>query len=277
MKLASCKFRASQSGARICFLRFNGAVMVLDRIPATRLQTVRTAILKAPRYSSDGWEWIGDKGLKCLTKKRANKYLFACVLDYQMDADYLWMRCREFLETELDDPDCLWDVVADFPLSKWLKRTRDFGLHRFKDAAHRRVWVIARRTCCEYAGDARLIWRNRTTAESAEKMEELGVGPRISRMAAGGLADTGWIKGRSDVKADVHVCRTLGRILVGHDLEPNAAVALARKLYPRNPWRLDGPLFVIGKDYCHATAPECSECTLRNDCAYGKRRTGVTS
>ena len=59
--------------------------------------------------------------------------------------------------------------------------------HRFKDAAHRRVWTIGRRIRDEYAGDARLIWRNRTAAEAADVMEELGVGPNISRMAAGVL------------------------------------------------------------------------------------------
>lgn len=142
------------------------------------------------------------------------------------------------LEVELNDPDSLWDVVAEFSLSKWLKRTRNFpgGIgHRFKDAAHRRVWIIGRRIRDEYAGDARLIWRNRTAAEAAEGMDELGVGPNISRMAAGGLADTGWIKGRSDVKADVHVCRALGRTLVGGPFEPDAAVALAREVDPRNP------------------------------------------
>lgn len=245
--------------------------MAVSRIPEKRLRTVRAAILKAPRYPSDEWGWIGDEGLKRLTKKRANKYLFTCILDYQMDADVIWARCKEFLEAELNDPDSLWDVVARFSLSKWLKRTRDFpgGIgHRFKEAAHRRVWVIGRRIRDEYAGDARLIWRNRTAAQVADVMESLGVGPNISRMAAGGLADTGWIKGRSDVKADVHVCCALGRILVGEPLEPDAAVARAREVYPRNPWRLDGPLFLIGKGYCFASEPDCSECPMRKICSY---------
>ena len=94
--------------------------MTLHGIPGKRLRTVRAAILKAPRYSPDGWGWIGDEGLKYLTKKRANKFLFTCILNYQMDADYLWARCKEFLEVELNDPDCLWDVVAEVPLSTWL-------------------------------------------------------------------------------------------------------------------------------------------------------------
>jgi len=103
-------------------------------------------------------------------------------------------------------------------------------------------------------------------------MDELGVGPNISRMAAGGLADTGWIAGRSDVKADVHVCRTLGRILSGEPFEPTVAVSVAREIYPRNPWRLDGPLFVIGKAYCHAAEPNCYECSMRKNCTYALKR-----
>ena len=75
-----------------------------------------------------------------------------------------------------------------------------------------------------------------------------------------------------DVKADVHVCCALGRILVGEPLEPDAAVALAREVYPRNPWRLDGPLLLIGKGYCFASEPDCPECTLRRNCLYGRKR-----
>jgi endonuclease III len=240
----------------------------MPTVPETRLRAVCAAILKAPRYPRDEWGWIGDQGLKYLTKKRANKFLFACILDYQMNADRLWARCQAFLEDELHDPDSLWEVVADTPLSSWLRRTRNFGLHRFQDAAHRRVWVIGRRVLDEFAGDARLIWRGKTAAEAAEVMEALGVDPNISRMAAGALADTGWIKGPSDVKADVHVCRTLGRSLVGNRLDPSSAVSMAREVYPRNPWRLDGPLYEIGKAYCFESAPSCSECPLKKNCAY---------
>jgi hypothetical protein len=221
---------------------------MIPRIPEQRLRAVRTAILKAPRYPRTDWGWIGDEGIKRLTKKRANKFLFACVLDYQMNADRLWQRCWEFLEIELGDPDSLWDSIAETRLPMWLKRTREFqakgdtpGLHRFKDMAHTRVWRIAKRIRTEFAGDARLIWRTKTAAEAAERLVELGVGPQISHMVAGALADTGWIKGPSDVKADVHVCRTLGRILLGSRLDPDDAVVMAREVYGRNPWRIDGP------------------------------------
>src|SRR5215471_10359776 len=106
------------------------------RLPPKRLRSVRAAILKAPRYPRNEREWIGN-GLERLSKKRANKFLFACILDYQMKTELLWSRCRDFIEEDLDDPDCLWDVIVETPLSTWLKRMRDFGVHRFKDMAHR--------------------------------------------------------------------------------------------------------------------------------------------
>jgi endonuclease III len=246
--------------------------MTQRKMQQGRVQAIRAAILEAPRLNEGGWWWVSDSRLKVLSKKRANKYLFACTLDYQMKDGRSWTNSSDFIEGELGDPACLWDDIAKTPLSRWLKRTRDFGLHRFKDAAHRRVCFIARHICDEYGGDARLIWRNRSAAETAEKMEELGVGPNLSRMAAGGLVDTGWIRGRADVKADVYVRRTLGRVLVGEPIEPDAAVTFARELYPRNPWRLDGPLFLIGKKHCHLAEPNCSECPLGKNCSYARRR-----
>jgi len=37
---------------------------------------------------------------------------------------------------------------------------------------------------------------------------------------------------------------------------------------PENPWKLDGPLYWIGKDYCKKTDPICEECVLADICAY---------
>src|SRR5215469_15465118 len=103
--------------------------------PEDRLQAVSVALLEAQRYQG-GWDWIGEEGLEHLDKKRANKFLFGCILDYQMDSDIIWKRCRAFLEIALNDPDDLWNVVAETPLSNWLERMREFeyegkrGLHR---------------------------------------------------------------------------------------------------------------------------------------------------
>lgn len=149
-----------------------------------------------------------------------------------------------------------------------MRRTKKFNLHRFPKA-HERLWRIGKRICEEYDGDARLIWRDRTASEVAAELEALGLGPNLSRMTAGGLMDTGWIKGRGDVKADIHVCRVIGRIFLG-EVAPDTAVQLALSIYPKNPWRLDGPLFRVGKDRCWANEPGCPECSLKRHCSYAR-------
>lgn len=241
--------------------------MLLPVISANKLKRVRDLLLSGKRLSPEGWWWIGDRGLKRLSKKRANKFLFTCIVDYQMNADVIWQRCAQFIENELSDPDSLWDVVAHTPLSQWMRKTKKFNLHRFPKA-HERIWRIGKRVKEEYGGDARLVWRGRTASEVAEELEVLGMGPNLSRMTAGGLMDTGWIRGSGDVKADIHVRRVIGRTLLGEVARPDVAISAARSIYPKNPWKLDGPLFRVGQEYCFANQPDCRGCILRRQCSY---------
>lgn len=243
--------------------------MPLPTIPASKLKGVRDLLLREEGLSPEGWWWVGEKGLKSLSKKSANKFLFACIVDYQMKAEVIWQHCADFTQIELADPDSLWEVVASTPLPKWLTRTKKFNLHRFPKA-HERLWRIGKRVCEEYDGDARRIWQDRDAAEVVEAFEALGLGPNLSRMATGGLMDTGWIKGRGDVKADIHVCRVIGRVFLGEAAHPGIAVELARRIYPENPWKIDGPLFQVGQYNCRANAPECSGCILIRYCSYAR-------
>ena len=97
----------------------------------------------------------------------------------------------------------------------------------------------------------------------------LGAGDRISRMVVGALRDCGRIKDTtSDVKRDVYVRRVLGRAVLGEPTDPEAAVALARQLYPADPWQLDAQLWHVGRTYCHTSNLDCLKCYLSEHCAY---------
>ncbi len=236
--------------------------MEIPVIPKNRLEKIRQLLLDGARLSPEDWNWIGERWLQRLSKKRANKFLFACIIDYQMNATVIWERCADFVENELGDPADLWALIASTRRSKWLKMTKSFGLHRFPKA-HERLW---------YDGDAREIWRGNNASDVLSRLEDLGLGPRISRMATGALMDTGWIKGRCDVKADIHVCRVIGRVFIGKPALPEVAEEIARLLYSRNPWRLDGPLFTIGKSFCRPTGAACLDCQLHAHCKYARLR-----
>jgi hypothetical protein len=87
-------------------------------------------------------------------------------------------------------------------------------------------------------------------------------------MTVGGLRDCGWLKGRADVKADIHVMRVLGRVFTGQPTTEDQAIAATRRMHPKDPWFLDGPLWQAGLNICKVTDPLCEECYLHSDCAY---------
>jgi len=89
-------------------------------------------------------------------------------------------------------------------------------------------------------------------------------------MIVGALKDCGQISGKSDVKADVHVCRVLGRVFDGKETTPGVAIKLARELNPDDPWQLDMPLWNLGQTKCDSTSPKCTDCYLVEDCKYAQ-------
>jgi endonuclease III len=216
------------------------------------------------------WPWLQDedgKIIQKLNKKRANKFLLGCILDYQMKAHVAWDNARRFAEEDLNDPDDLWGVIAKFSASQWNAKLQKYKLHRFPQA-HERVWRIARAVREKpYYGDARRIWKGKDPEQVKEELEKIRLGEQLTRMAIGALIDTGHLKGRTDVKADIHVRRVLGRILTGDIISEDDATKTTRKMFPRNPWRLDSALFQHGRTICKAK-PKCGRCKFSSECVF---------
>jgi len=66
-----------------------------------------------------------------------------------------------------------------------------------------------------------------------EQLNALKVGEQIARMVVGALIDTQQIVGSGDVKADIHVRRVLGRLLMGRMLNPGEALEMTREMNPQ--------------------------------------------
>lgn len=49
-------------------------------------------------------------------------------------------------------------------------------------------------------------------------------------------------------------------------LQNDPMVQVVRKLHPEYPARLDGPLWHVGRNWCHAKGPDCINCILRIVC-----------
>jgi len=220
--------------------------------------------------SPDFWYWL--RADRAPTKRDANKFFLACILDYQILAKTAWENARRLAEDIFGDPEDLWETITAVSLEEWQRRRAEYSLHRFP-AGHDRVWLIGSRLVHQYGGDARNLWQNQSIEATLSRVSSTGAGEQITRMIVGALIDTLQITGLGDVKADVHVCRVLGRALTGEPLSPAHTTKITRRMSPQNPWFLDRPLFALGQQQkiCIAGTPKCGLCYLRPVCAYYTR------
>ncbi len=225
-------------------------------------------LLLANRSSlADGWGPLSDFKGRRADKKSANKFMLACILDYQMPADVVWENARRFAEVDLGDPADLWEKII--AIRRWDSDAvwRRYGLHRFP-AGHKRVRRIGKEIVEHYQGDARKIWKNQAPDEILNRLNAMRVGPQISRMIVGALYDTKQISEAGELKADTHVRRVLGRVFNGEVVSADEAHRIANKMMPRTSWKLDEPLYSLGQFICKQTDPYCEDCYLRKECKY---------
>lgn len=233
-----------------------------------RAQAVAQLLLKnRGGEDPDFWGWL--KPNQSASMKDANKFLLASILDFQIRAETAWGNAKRLAESILRDPDRLWHEITSVTLSEWMSKRKEYSLHRFPKG-HERVWTIGRRIVQQYDGDARKIWDNQSIDATLDRLNDLVVGEQISQMVVGALIDTGQLKGKGDVKVDVHVRRVLGRAVFGHEFplqDTGRVIDLTREMHPNNPWLLDRPLYSLGKQICEAEKPKCTSCFLQSVCA----------
>lgn len=225
------------------------------------------ALLLENRIGTEDWGEISHLEGKSCTKQIANKFLICCLLDYQIDANLAWRNGYRLVDQILGNPDDVWSQITSFQEEEWKSKFKEYHLHRFPNA-HTRLWRFGKEILNRYDGDARQIWQNKGSGEVLERLLALNAGEQISRMIVGALLDSRQISGSGDVKADLHVCRALGRIVYGEPTNPAAAVELARQMNPSDPWELDQPLWKISKFYCRPDTPICSKCYLPLHCSF---------
>lgn len=218
------------------------------------------------------WGWLSradSQGMPA-DKQEANKFLLACIIDYQILSGKAWKNAKTFAEGLLNDPIDLWKDIISKSKEEWNSKFKKYSLHRYL-IAHERVWRIGTEVVRKYGGDARNIWRGQSPLVVLRRLEGMRVGPQISRMIVGALIDTHQISGSGDLKADLNVNRVLGRVVRGEVITPVLATEMARKMSSKNPWLLDRPLYRLGKDICSLRNPDCKNCYLQTECLFYKR------
>ena len=69
-----------------------------------------------------------------------------------------------------------------------------------------------------------------------------------------------------DIKPDVHTMRVLYRLGISAAINEQEATNAARWLSPSYPGLIDGPLWSIGRKWCHTSNPNCSACPINSYC-----------
>ncbi len=144
---------------------------------------------------------------------------------------------------------------------------------RYTNDAPKTIHDLATIVCDEFDGDAAKIWQGRTASEVRRTFLRVhGVGEGIASMAVLLIEKAFDIRfpdaGRPsmDIKPDVHTVRVLYRLGASDALLAASAIAAARKLNPSFPGAIDAPLWILGREYCHQTRPNCPVCPMNLAC-----------
>jgi endonuclease III len=144
---------------------------------------------------------------------------------------------------------------------------------RYINAAPRTFQDITKIVVEEYDGNAADIWVNKTARQVKRIFNSVyGVGEGIANMAvllieeAYGLKFSDLDHSQMDIKPDVHTMRVLYRLGISSFINEEEAIRAARMLSPNYPGNIDAPLWLVGRNWCHATNPNCIECPMNRLC-----------
>jgi len=125
----------------------------------------------------------------------------------------------------------------------------------------------------ECNGEASKIWEGKKASEVKRTFNSIyGVGIGIANMSvlliekAYNLRFDELDHRTMDIKPDTHTIRVLYRLGAASIQSEKNAIEAARKLNPDFPGEVDGPLWIIGRRWCHAYDPNCGECSMNNVC-----------
>lgn len=202
--------------------------------------------------------WLGLSNTP-VTQRGANKFILGAIIDYQIKADKAWAKADWFAEVYFNGVNDIWSHINSYSKDEWFAICKSNSVHRFPKA-YERIQRIGGVIENIYHGDARCIWSDVPSDKVRDRLLDLGLGNQITNMVLGALFDTSLVSGSLDVKADLHITRVLGRVLLAKEIAPNQAIVIARDVYNENPWLLDSRLFQVGKTFCKRTNPHCYRC-----------------
>lgn len=206
-----------------------------------------------------------------LIEENSFAFALAAVLDRGTKAEIIWT-IPYYLQEEIGE------INPRFFVGKTLEEIGEILQKlplkpRYINDAPRTIKGLSEIVVNEFNGDASKIWRNRSSKYVKTTFQRIyGVGAGISSMVVlllercFGIWFNDIDHRDMDVKPDTHVIRVFDRL--GLISRPNEEEALkaARRLNPEYPGALDAPIWVIGRRWCSAYAPQCLHCPVYEVC-----------
>lgn len=198
-------------------------------------------------------------------------FISACCLDRGTKAEIIWT-IPYWIKQQVGhyDPFRFYIMSPDQIASLFDKLPQK---PRYTNAAPRTFQDICRIVVEEFDGNVENIWKNRRAVDVKRTLLSVfGVGSGIANMSLvliEGLYNLTFSDldyENMDIKSDVHTMRVLYRLGVSPAINEAEAIFAARKLSPVYPGAIDGPLWSIGRNWCHPTNPECASCPLDTCC-----------
>ena len=143
----------------------------------------------------DEWPWLTELEGRPASKKNANKFMLGALMNYWMKPEVSWNNAETLAEDILEDPDDLWDILAD-------KSDADIkalftgppALHRFLKMIPEMVREVAINVVKEYDGDSRKIWEDQDVSDILQRLHAVGVKKQTSALILWALRESGQIK-----------------------------------------------------------------------------------
>ena len=203
-------------------------------------------------------------------KKYPHLFVLSCLMDKQIKAERAW-KIPYIVCTKLCGGDFSFPPLTQLTIKQVTDFFNQNSLHRFNSNMAEVFVKAIERIQKEYGGDASKIWSGEKKS-SAEVIYRFlcfdGCGIKIASMATNLLSRIFGIQytdySALDISPDIHVRRVLNRLgLVENMKDSTLVIYKARALNPSYPGLMDKCCWDVGRNYCHATNPNCTECILK--------------
>lgn len=194
-------------------------------------------------------------------------FVLGCIMDRQVKAERAWTVPYHFAK---HIGGFSFDRLSKLSLAKISKiMVTPVPQHRFPESMSENFYLAIQRIGDQWEGDASKIWSDKPSSAAVvyRFLQFHGAGPKIATMAANILARTFKIPFSDyvsiDISVDVQVRRVFERLHLCQRGESNDAIIyLARSINPKFPGLLDSFAWQIGRKWCFATNPNCSDCPM---------------